>query len=249
MSSRPRPGRPRHGLKGLTVSYLDDDARPGGPRRPYGALAAALGLSTILLSGCMGAPTYGTGTPADAQLASDVSSIFQFGPDEEEKAIAYNPRPGLVMPSSASELPPPQMPTASADNPDWPESPEERRARIRAEATANRDDPDYEPAVEADTASGSRERSGARQRWNELPTEMDRGEDTRERFNERLARNNQGSPSQRRYLSEPPLDYRQPADSAPAGDIGDDEWRKERDAKRAARRNMPARARENTSLF
>ena len=43
-----------------------------------------------------------------------------------------------------------------------------------------------------------------------------------------------GSPPNRRYLSEPPLTYRQPEAGAAAGDIGVDEAKKARDAKRAA---------------
>lgn len=48
--------------------------------------------------------------------------------------------------------------------------------------------------------------------------------------------NNQGSPTERRYLSEPPLAYRQPAATAPANELGKDEWKKERDRKKAAKK-------------
>ena len=44
----------------------------------------------------------------------------------------------------------------------------------------------------------------------------------------RLKERNQGSPTQRRYLSEPPLTYREPAASAPVGDPGEDEETKAR---------------------
>jgi hypothetical protein len=38
----------------------------------------------------------------------------------------------------------------------------------------------------------------------------------------------QGSPTNRRYLSEPPLDYRQPAETAAKNDVGEDEWKKDK---------------------
>ena len=57
---------------------------------------------------------------------------------------------------------------------------------------------------------------------------------TRKEFIRRLADTKQGSPNTRKYLSEPPLAYRQAAETAPVGDIGEDEWQKDRRAKRAA---------------
>ncbi len=59
---------------------------------------------------------------------------------------------------------------------------------------------------------------------------------TREAYKARLAETKQGSETSRKYLSEPPLTYRQPAETAPVGDIGEDEFKKERRAKAAARK-------------
>ena len=58
---------------------------------------------------------------------------------------------------------------------------------------------------------------------------------TREAYKARLAETKQGSETSRKYLSEPPLVYRAPAATAPSGDIGEDEYKKERRAKAAAR--------------
>ena len=44
------------------------------------------------------------------------------------------------------------------------------------------------------------------------------------------------NPTSRRFLSEPPLDYRVPAADAPVGDTGEDEWKKERRLKAASRK-------------
>jgi hypothetical protein len=59
---------------------------------------------------------------------------------------------------------------------------------------------------------------------------------TREAYKKRLVESKQGSDTNRKYLSEPPLTYRQPAATAPTNDIGEDEYKKERRAKAAARK-------------
>ncbi|TIQ00394.1 MAG: hypothetical protein E5X60_05065, partial [Mesorhizobium sp.] len=100
------------------------------------ALLTPLVVSGLALSGCMGSPTYGTDKTASAQLAGDLTSAFSVMPKNKEK-IDYKPRPELVKPAPGKkELPPPQDSIATA-SPDWPESPEQRRARLRAEATLN----------------------------------------------------------------------------------------------------------------
>lgn len=192
----------------------------------------------------MGAPTYGTGTSADEQLLQDLSGALTFSSEKKER-IDYSPRPGLVMPASTAVLPPPQEDVATVGNPAWPESNEQRLARIRAEATANQDNANYSAGVDPDLMrSASRQSSKRRHHWNEVEPMVNAGR-TREEFNRRLAERQQGNPTQRKYLSEPPLVYRQPAATAPIGDVGEDEWRKEREAKRNARRNMPGRAQDN----
>ena len=111
------------------------------------ALLAPLVVSGLALSGCMGSPTYVTDKTAGEQLAGDLSSAFSFAPKRGEK-IDYKPRPELVKPAPGQKenLPPPQesIETASAD---WPESPEARRARLRADATAHQDDPAYQSQI------------------------------------------------------------------------------------------------------
>lgn len=187
-------------------------------------LGAAAAGSLSLLSACSGlSPTYGTGTPSDLQLYQDVSNAFSIAP-QQKKNIEYEPRPDIVMPASTEVLPPPQEDIASTTNPAWPETPEQRRARLRADATANQDNPNYKSGILPD-APGSTQQSHSRTRWSLQPQEEDR-QRTREAFNRRLAENQQGSPTQRRYLSEPPLVYREPAATAPRGDVGEDEWKK-----------------------
>ena len=59
---------------------------------------------------------------------------------------------------------------------------------------------------------------------------------SRREYQTRLQETQQGSSKTRKYLSEPPLDYRQAAADAPTGELGEDEYKKERRLKREARK-------------
>jgi hypothetical protein len=132
--------------------------------------------------------------------------------------------------------------TQTASN-EWPESPEQRRARLRAEADQHQDDPNYQAKIINDdpnavpiagnynVAQLGHDRGPA---W----TPEDSGKGTAERRAEiakRLQEKNQGDPTTRKYLSEPPLAYRVAATTAPQNDIGEDEYKKERRLKAAAK--------------
>lgn len=209
------------------------------------ALGAPLLASSFVLAGCMSDATYGTGKSSSVQLAEDLTGVLSLAPKKRE-AIAYEPRPELVKPASGQQLalPAPQTSVTSAGNPEWPESPEQKRARLKKEITANRDNPDFDSPIEGAVASVE---TGRRQSNADIgsPRAHDAGRRDgdsynsrrqREEFNKRLAENRQGSPTSRKYLSEPPLDYRQPADTATVGDVGEDELKKERRRKAEARK-------------
>lgn len=183
-----------------------------------------IGLSALALSGCMG-PTYGTDTPATEQLFRDVSNAVAPS-SERREPIAYQPRPELVRPATTTVLPTPQDPaTQTAGN--WPEPPERRLARIRSEATANQENPFYRAPVQT-TTSTLPDVPDDPEAWENLTPQQQRAE-----FQRRAA-SRAGSPNTRRYLSEPPVDYRVPAATAPADELGEDEWRKERQIRRAS---------------
>lgn len=201
------------------------------------ALLAPLVVSGLALSGCMGSPTYGTDKTASAQLAGDLTSAFTVMPKAKEK-IDYKPRPELVKPAPGQkELPPPQdsIATASAD---WPESPEQRRARLRAEATLHQDDPDYQAQIVDDVQTDpsavktamAQSASSHPPAW--TPADSDKGRAAE--VKRRLAEAKQGDPNTRRYLSEPPVQYRAAAATAPVDDLGEDEYKKERRLKKEA---------------
>ncbi|PBC06753.1 hypothetical protein [Mesorhizobium sp. WSM3859] len=202
------------------------------------ALLAPLVVSAIALSGCVGSPTYGTDKTAAAQLFDDVSGAVSITP-KHRNPIDYKPRPDLVKPAPGQKetLPPPQESIQTAST-EWPESPEARRARIRADATAHQNDPNYQPEavedVQTDPASVKKAMADSASshppRWSPDDSSATRTAE----IQRRLAEQKQGDPTTRKYLSEPPLAYRQPSDAAPQNELGEDEYKKERRLKAQA---------------
>jgi hypothetical protein len=215
--------------------------------RTKSLVLCGLGVAGLALSGCMSSPTYGTDKTAGEQLVTDVTGILSLTPPQRE-AIAYQPRPELVKPTSGevANLPEPQQGVVESNAEAWPESPEIKRARLRADADANRGTPGWQPEIDPDLARASaapRETTklGASARYLDsggTPLHDPRATPTqqREKFQQQLAENRQGSPTTRKFLSEPPLEYRKAAETAPTDDLGEDELKKERRIKAAARK-------------
>ena len=173
-----------------------------------GAVAAS-----ILLSGCVSSPTYGTGKTANAHLIDDLTKIVSIAPKQKESEQAYSPRPSIVKPPEGTSLPQPQASLASSENPQWVESPEETRQRLRQEAT------DRETGYRSPLANS--EDNVSPEQW--------------EKFRQAKAAQKTLSAT-RRNLSEPPMVYREPAETAPADDLGEPEFKKERRRKKAAQK-------------
>ena len=177
-----------------------------------GSLVAA----AALLSGCMDSPTYGTGKSSNSQLMSDMSGILSFRA-KAKPPIDYTPRPELVKPAKRdANLPAPQDSVATAENPNWPESPEARNARLRADIAANEDNPNYNSPIVSDvTVDASEDRSFKKngEAWRSFegggnPTAADQKAQSEE-IKRLTTETQQGSPTHRKFLSEPPIDYRQ----------------------------------------
>jgi len=208
--------------------------------RVRASLIAPLVASGLLVSGCVSSPTYGTDKTSTEQLTSDLSGMFSLKP--KPSAAEYKPRPELVKPTTrTTELPPPQENIVTASTGVWPESPEQQRARIRANATANSDNPNYEPEIINDISGGTKiatpASGGAAGRAAESGV-IDQG-DAKKRsddFKRQLASSKQGSPTVRKTLTEPPLEYRLPAETAPTDDLGEDEFKKARRLKAEAKK-------------
>ena len=176
-------------------------------------------VSTLMaLSACTSAPTYGTGTRSDVQLVSDIAGIMTITPSEKE-IIDYKPRPGIIAPASSAALPEPQENIARQAGA-FPETPETRRKRLRDEATANQNNPLYRSPI-INTGLG------------QVQDKVLTPEQQQERF--RAARAVQdGAYSGRRFLSDPPAALKVAADTAPVGELGEPEKKKEARRKKAA---------------
>ncbi|MGB3878822.1 hypothetical protein [Shinella zoogloeoides] len=179
-----------------------------------------LGLlgGSLLLTGCMG-PTYGTDKSAGEQLVEDLGNAVMIQPDNKDaKKIRYQPRGGLVVPKDKMALANPQQSVSSKDNPEWLENPEDMRERLRDEADANANDPHYRSPL-ANQHTTSKQLSSAEQ------TQAYR----------EARRLQQGAYSdKRRYLSDPPVEYRKLPEEAQA-DLGEPEKQKERRRKKEAK--------------
>jgi hypothetical protein len=198
-----------------------------------GALVAAAGLT----SGCMNSPTYGTDKTANSQLMSDLGGILSFSA-KRKQAIEYAPRPELVKPAKGDEALPPPQESIAANNPNWPESPEQRLARVRADADANVDNPNYSSPIIPDmtTAKTGINHSGPYRAEENGIRDVSKVAAERAEYERRLKENRQGNSTTRKYLSEPPVEYRQASADAPVGELGEDEFKKERRLKREARK-------------
>lgn len=200
-------------------------------------------FASLAIAGCASSPTYGTDKSSGAQLLDDVSNMASF--NKKKNTIAYNPRPELVRPASGAsegaQLPQPQGNVVAENSANWPESPEQRRKRIRDTATANQNNPNFVPEVENDMPAAKYSGPSDYGTFNDkAPKVVPAGRGQTEQSSEFRARklaSTAGSPTTRRYLSEPPLEYRAPAATAATDDLGKDEVKKERERKAAARKD------------
>ncbi|MCP8897487.1 hypothetical protein KYK29_21390 [Shinella daejeonensis] len=185
--------------------------------RVHGGLLGLIG-GGMLLTGCMG-PTYGTGKTAGEQLVEDIGSIASIAPDNTEaRKIKYQPRGSLVVPKTTeTALVAPQPSLADKDNGQWVEGPEEMRERLRAEATANQDDPSYRSPLITQHATGRKLSAAEQQQAYRDARKLQMGTYS----------------DKRRYLSDPPLDYRRLAEEDQAN-LGEPEKDKERRRRKEA---------------
>lgn len=192
--------------------------------------AAGIIASMCILAACSGSgTTYGTGSSHEEATFKGLSNILALSNKETAK-IDYNPRPDLVMPANKAALPAPAEEGTSVASEDWPESPE---ARIQAARAA---------APEVDQRSGNlpieylmSEKKGLT--VGTRYTRRDNKDDGSSRILEEIReagkdggtnevikkRRNELAYStgvQRKFLTEPPTEYRTPSENAEAGDLG-----------------------------
>lgn len=196
-----------------------------------GAGLAGIVLGCIGLTGCVGSPTYGTDKTAMEQLVDDLGSAVSVGTSPKKNTgVKYNPRPELVLPPLAARtaLVSPQQSVANRENnPNWLETPEEARERLRKEADANADDPNYRsPLLEGYGTNGTMTES---QKW--------------QAFREARTIQKGAYLDQRRFLADPPTEYRTASDPTILEDVGEPELKK------AKRRKKEAKAAQQSSQW
>ena len=194
-----------------------------------GVTIGALIAASLTLSGCLG-PTYGTDKTSTEQLFDDLGNMASIGSGKKGTDIEYKPRPAIVKPTDTANLPAPQQNVAE-NNPAWVESPEETRTRLRADAEANSGSPTYQSPLAKRVSSTRPKGLQPVGRASEgLPTlqRTASAADQSEAFREGRNIQKGAYSDRRRFLSDPPLTYRQPSETAPVGDLGEPERVKER---------------------
>ncbi|NLS00292.1 hypothetical protein HGP17_25985 [Rhizobium sp. P38BS-XIX] len=183
-----------------------------------GVSLAALVIGCGAMSGCLSSPTYGTDKTAGVQLLDDLGDIASVSAaTPKEKGVKYPNRPGLVVGGDKQTLTAPQQSLASKDNPAWLESPEDARKRLASEADEKKNDVNYRsPLAQADSS-------------------RNRMTEAQQTAAYRAARQDQaGTYDQRRYLIDPPQQYRQVSDPSALNDLGTPESKKEKQRKKDA---------------
>lgn len=194
-----------------------------------GVTIGAIIAASLTLSGCLG-PTYGTDKPSTVQLMDDLGNIASLGQNKKGADIKYKPRPAIVKPSDTANLPAPQQNLAE-NNPEWVESPEQTRARLIAEADENSGSTGYSSplARRSATSSGSGVPTVGGAANGPPPTQVTvQSAKQRQAYNDARKIQQGAYSDRRRFLSDPPLTYRQPSETAPIGDLGEPERAKER---------------------
>ena len=219
-------------------------------------IAFVLFAGLLILTGCSSSgTTYGTGTSHEEATLKSVYNIFSIKPEQREN-IDYSARPDLVMPADKGALPQPNSSIEQSDGQAWPETPEERIAAIRAAVPDNTGknrigNDAYEDVLPVEFTS-KRNKAGIRNSANLYGPDVGGSRASEEpNFIGKFAKEKSGSSanteiakrraelaystgSKRKYLTEPPAEYREPAATADAGDLGlDSEFIEER--RKAAR--------------
>jgi hypothetical protein len=188
-------------------------------------VTGAAALAALALSGCMGGTTYGTGVTQEEQTLKDVYTMFNLQGDR--KNIDYSPRPDLIVPENKQALVEPLDNAATTSNAQWPETPEERIARIRAQA--GEIDPrtgEYsvqeqlrkKEGIGIETGYSKPKFSPGKTDRDGIPLlSTDDSAAARQEVLKRKAELGMSKGASRKYLTEPPVAYRVPVESAPSG--------------------------------
>jgi hypothetical protein len=192
----------------------------------------AFAASALAIAGCSGTgTTYGTGTSHEEQTMKSMYNMLSIKPPEQPN-IDYSARPDLVMPANKQVLPTPEDQSANAGDQNWPVSPEQRIAAVRNSApqphTRSGNLPTEYLTSEKEgirnsaglyAVSRQKEKDGG-QFLREIQQESITGSSAGEEARRRRGQLTYSSGPQRKFLTEPPKEYRAPAETAEAGTVG-----------------------------
>jgi hypothetical protein len=195
-------------------------------RRGISISLSAVLAAPLALGGCAMSSTYGTGEVPEVALFHELTGGLV---GSKKKPIDYEPRAPLVMPPNSQQLPPP-VDTASLATPDWPVDPADSAAPGPTKDDNPYDDvtrKDYERTrslaavmdANADHARESNAKQSDHDDRDEYYRLLHHGGGQRDAFAKAVADSKGYNSTDRRYLTDPPLTYRQPADTAPTGEV------------------------------
>ncbi|PCJ95962.1 MAG: hypothetical protein COA52_02660 [Hyphomicrobiales bacterium] len=174
-----------------------------------GALKAAIGFglasSVFALAGC-GSPTYGTGRNPQIAMIEELTGNLT-GTKKKQDPIEYKARSELVLPPSA-QLPSPEEKSSIAQMAAWPNDPDVNKAVNTS------------GEIPEEFRRGRLARGSIKKNTNVSPidiTEMNTAQrlDAQRKFREQLAAMGPGDGTTRKYLTDPPVEYRKPSANAP----------------------------------
>lgn len=176
-----------------------------------------LAAAAISVSSCIG-PKYGTDKTSGEQLIDDLGDAASLAPARKPQGLVYQPRGTLVKPSDDKVLVEPARNLASKDNPQWLESPEQARNRLKKEADDNANTGSYRSPLAVSVTEGKA-----------LSPEQQRAA-----YRDARAIQDGRYSDRRRFMSDPPLDYRKVDDPAKLQNLGESERAKDARRKKEA---------------
>lgn len=187
--------------------------------------------SAAILGGCTSGTTYGTGSSHEEQTVKSMYNLLSIKPPEKAN-IDYSARPDLVMPANKGALPTPADTAQQVDDQNWPVDPEQRIAAVRAEAPQPDERSGNLPteyllsekegirnSAGLYRASRKSEKDGG-QFLKMIQEESKTGSNVSEEVKRRREQLTYSTGASRKFLTEPPTEYRRPAETAEAGAVG-----------------------------
>ncbi|MEM7068606.1 MAG: hypothetical protein AAF478_06950 [Pseudomonadota bacterium] len=187
----------------------------------------------IVLAGCSSSSTtYGTGSSHEEDTMKSLVNLLAVSPEDQQK-IDYSARPDLVMPANKQALPAPSDSQTGQDA-NWPVSPEQRIAAVQEAAPeANWRDGSIPLEYQLSEKEGIRKSASGTYRNRRASARQGGGEQLLEEIKSEANGNGASAEARKRreqlaystgvkrkFLTEPPSEYRQPSVNAEAGDLG-----------------------------